>query len=53
MDYSIKRNLHTDFSVFEGNKPTPTVLWNIERIANSTVLFTGKEDGIIAEIGDN
>lgn len=30
-----------------------TTLWKIERIANSTILITGKENGVIAEIGAN
>lgn len=29
------------------------ILWQVENIANSTILITGKEDGIIAEIGSN
>ncbi|MGN1317166.1 MAG: ComEC/Rec2 family competence protein [Acutalibacteraceae bacterium] len=49
------KTLLPEYCVITNNpeKPTPTVIWNIERIANSTVLFTGKEDGVIAEIGDN
>ena len=30
-----------------------TTLFRIERIANSTILITGKENGVIAEIGSN
>ncbi len=29
------------------------ILWRIERIANSTILTTGNENGIIADVGDN
>lgn len=29
------------------------ILWRVENIADSTILITGKEDGIIAEIGSN
>ncbi|MGN1194875.1 MAG: ComEC/Rec2 family competence protein [Acutalibacteraceae bacterium] len=29
------------------------ILWRIERLANSTILYTGKENGVIADIGDN
>lgn len=29
------------------------ILWRVENIADSTILITGKEDGVIAEIGSN
>lgn len=36
----------------EGNPSSP-ILWRIERIAHSAILITGKENGVIAEIGEN
>ena len=47
--------LSPEYCVFtnKSNGPDPRILWRIERIANSTVLITGKENGVIAEIGDN
>ncbi|MDD6275459.1 MAG: MBL fold metallo-hydrolase [Clostridia bacterium] len=35
------------------NGPAKPILWRIERIADSTILTTGAENGIIAEIGNN
>ena len=49
------RTLSPEYCVFtnKAGNPDPRILWRIERIANSTVLITGKENGVIAEIGDN
>lgn len=49
------KTLSPEYCVFTNKAvgPDPRILWRIERIANSTVLITGKENGVIAEIGDN
>ena len=31
----------------------PRIILRIERVAKSTILFTGEENGVIADIGEN
>ncbi|MGN0469018.1 MAG: ComEC/Rec2 family competence protein [Acutalibacteraceae bacterium] len=49
------KTLSPEYCVFTNNAggPDPRILWRIERIANSTLLITGKENGIITDIGEN
>ena len=49
------KTLSPKYCVITNNESSvqKTTLWKIERIANSTILITGKENGVIAEIGAN
>lgn len=49
------RTLSPEYCVITNNESSVqrSTLLRIERIANSTILITGKENGIIAEIGSN
>ncbi|MGN1442809.1 MAG: ComEC/Rec2 family competence protein [Acutalibacteraceae bacterium] len=49
------KTLSPEYCVFTNKAigPDQRILWRIERIANSTVLITGKENGVIADIGDH
>lgn len=49
------KNLMPKYCIVTNDKNNVDVrtLWRISRIADSPVLITGKENGIVAEIGDN
>lgn len=49
------KTLMPDYCVVTNKKESVewTTLWRISRLADSTILITGQEDGVIAEIGDN
>ena len=49
------RTLSPEYCVITNNESSVqrSTLLRIERIANSTILITGKENGVIAEIGSN
>ncbi|MDD6146781.1 MAG: MBL fold metallo-hydrolase [Oscillospiraceae bacterium] len=49
------QTLSPEYCVVTNNKSSadPRIIWRIERKANSAILFTGEENGVIAEIGDN
>ena len=49
------KNLMPEYCVVTNNADgaEDRILWRVENITNSTILITGKENGIIAEIGSN
>lgn len=49
------KTLSPKYCVITNNESSvhKATLWRIERIANSAILITGKENGVIAEIGAN
>ncbi|MGN1418973.1 MAG: ComEC/Rec2 family competence protein [Acutalibacteraceae bacterium] len=49
------RTLAPEYCVITNKKDGANkwILWRIERNSNSTILTTGNEDGVIADIGDN